>query len=698
MPNALTIFATDQVTRRVGLGLLLAIALLYLFTLDNGLRPDELTGGDLITHQYAQVEARPSNAPGYPLYTIGGWIWFRLGRGLLGHWLNPIQLLSLYSALWGLAALALLYLILLGIFQQRRFHQQGLAMPRQPLRPAQRPFDLRALAGSWLPAALLTAFHGITFFFWYYSVTTEQYTSAVFQTLLLIWLAFNWDEEPSDTLLLAMALVSGTMLANMVTTLFILPPLLGFIVLRRGPDGPFFLTYLKRPKLILQVTGLTGLPLLSYAYIYIRGAQHPEWRGLGNWPTAWAWFVDFLTIQQGRDELVPGLRWQTFFTDEFPWLMGWELTWPVFFGGLFGLVWLGPRRAILLGATLAIYMIFCWSYRFGNWFQVIIPAYPIFTIGFGAGLAWLMDRYDASQSNTGPLGQDPIHETSAPRLVRQPVGLLASMFLAGLLAFRLLSNLPRANQHDRPGDTGLDPGWAILADRPSVPAVVSASFEERLALDYLTRVWGLAPGLIPTGAGDFIPPPQIIEPVPGLYLTRQGAAAAPGSIRFEEVYPQAAGEHLIELPSIPPTRLPPAAAAFDLAFADSLRLIGWEQIEPNSALPASISVANWRLALYWRADAPLPLDYTISVRPLIMGQTIFDGEALLIQDHQPVWGLYPTSRWTPGAIVRDVYALDLPSNIQPDAVQVVVYYSAAGGFENVGEVVVNIRSAGSSQQ
>jgi hypothetical protein len=55
-----------------GIVLVLAFAALYLFTLDNGLRPGELEGGDLITHQYAQVQGRPSNAPGYPLYTMGG--------------------------------------------------------------------------------------------------------------------------------------------------------------------------------------------------------------------------------------------------------------------------------------------------------------------------------------------------------------------------------------------------------------------------------------------------------------------------------------------------------------------------------------------------------------------------------------------------------------------------------------------------
>ncbi len=94
-----------------GAALLVLAAVLYLLTLDNGFAPGELVGGDLITHQYAQVEARPSNAPGYPLYTMGGWAWFHTLRGLsaaLGSPLpNPIPILSSYSTAWALLALGL---------------------------------------------------------------------------------------------------------------------------------------------------------------------------------------------------------------------------------------------------------------------------------------------------------------------------------------------------------------------------------------------------------------------------------------------------------------------------------------------------------------------------------------------------------------------------------------------------------------
>ena len=81
---------------------LVVLRRLYLFTLDDGLRPGELEGGDLITHQYAQVQGRPSNAPGYPLYTMGGWLWFRLGRLILGRSAqpdpDPVQLLDAVGA------------------------------------------------------------------------------------------------------------------------------------------------------------------------------------------------------------------------------------------------------------------------------------------------------------------------------------------------------------------------------------------------------------------------------------------------------------------------------------------------------------------------------------------------------------------------------------------------------------------------
>ena len=158
--------------KAAGVAVLVGVGVLYLLTLDNGLRPGELAGGDLITHQYAQAQARFANAPGYPLYTLLGWVWFTVGRALLGWAFNPTAILSLYSTWWAMAALAVLYALVLKVSR-----------------------------GNWLLSAWAVAFYAVTPLFWYYAVSSEQYASAVFQTLLLVWLAFRWEEDRRDRLL-----------------------------------------------------------------------------------------------------------------------------------------------------------------------------------------------------------------------------------------------------------------------------------------------------------------------------------------------------------------------------------------------------------------------------------------------------------------------------------------------------------------
>jgi hypothetical protein len=627
--------------RRAGWTAIVLAALLYGLTLDSGLRPDELQGGDLITHQYAQVQARPGNAPGYPLYTMGGWLWFRLTGPLFGWALNPVQRLSSYSALWAVLALAVLYRLI-----------------------------LLATRGNWPLAALSTLFYAVTYFFWYYSVTTEQYTSVIFQTLLMGWLAFRWDEqaaagqpEKADASLLWLALAAGSCLANLATALFILPPLIGFI-LNRQPE------ILRRPGMLARLAGLGLLPAASYAYIYLRGAAHPEWWGQGQWPSAWAWFADFMTTHQGRDELAPGLTLSRFFTGEYPALVWGELTWVVLVGGLAGLWALGRRRAGLIGGTLAIYFIFCWIDRFGNWYQVIMPAYPLLVLGLAAGSNALWNR--------------------RPQL---PYLMLAGLVI--LVGYRFALSLPRANQSWRPEDTALEPGWAILSDRPQPDSVVVADYPEWLALGYLCQVWGASPPIYaqPVCQPE---PRQPARPVTGLYLTRRAALADPGCLAERHHY--AAGANLIQLEIAPNQELPASARPAARDFGLPLTLAGFEVRRAADPQPAGAgSQPGWQLSLYWRANATMPVNYTISVRPLQHGAAILDaGGQPILQDQQPVWNTYPTSRWTPGEIVRDDYGLLLPAQAAPDGIRVLVYQVVPDGvqgqhFVNLGEAVVTFQ-------
>ena len=435
-------------------------AALYLFTLDDGLRPGELEGGDLITHQYAQVQGRPSNAPGYPLYTMGGWLWFHLGRLILGRDHNPLPILSSYSTLWALVALWLMYRLILEV-------TRGQGQPHNADSCAERMSENES--GCWPIAAAVTAFYGLTYFFWYYAVTTEQYTSAVAWTLAVVLLAFRWERERRDGYLLALAFLMGVALAHMVTLLFIAPPLLWF-VLRTEPK------LVRRPRLMAGVIALALLPLLSYIYVYVRGAQHPEWRGAGDWASTGQWFLSFLSTRQGRGELTWSLK--PFLTPEFPALIWRELTWPGLIAGILGIAAIGRRRAIMLYATLAIYLAFCWIDRLGNWFQVIMPAYALLAVGLGAGAGWLWRR----------IGE----RDASGRGVRVVRGAII-LGLAILVIYRGAVSYPRADSSHRAEDTGLQPGWAILADDPPQGVAVLGTLGETLALNYLTEIWGVRP-------------------------------------------------------------------------------------------------------------------------------------------------------------------------------------------------------------
>jgi len=623
--------------RRAGwLVVLLLCGALYLVTLDTGLRPDALLGGDLITHQYAQVQARPGNAPGYPLYTMGGWVWFRLTGLLPGDLANPIQRLASYSTLWALLALVVLY-------------QLGL----------------RAARGRWPVAALVTLFYAVTYFFWYYSVTTEQYTSAVFQTVLIVWLALRWDEQVAMTspdaerTLAWLAFVCGTCLANMLTVLFIVPPVIWF-VLGRQP------ALLRRRRLLLKLAGLALMPLLAYAFVFWRGATHPEWRGQGDWPSSLAWFLDFLTTHQGRDELAPGLTLSKFFTAEFPALIVGELTAVGLAGGLIGLRWLGRRRAILLGGTLAIYFVFCWAYRFGNWYQVIMPAYALLMVGLAAGADRAWDALAA------------IGRRAAPWIV--VVALLA------LTGYRFAVSLPRADQSWRPEDTGLDPGWAVLADDPAAGAVVVADHAEWVALTYLMDVWGASPSIVAR---------PLCQPLPAAvtYITRRAVAADPACLGEGHRY--ASGAELVRVQDEPERQPPSTATPTRVRLGDAMQLVGYASVRVAAPLRGATGQpapgVRWRLSLYWQTTRPLEADYTVSVRPLRGGQPIEDaGGQALIQDHQPAWNAYPTSRWQPGEVVRDDYVFDLGGGETPDGAHLVVYRVVADDqgrpvFETLGE-------------
>ena len=458
-----------------------------------------------------------------------------------------------------------------------------------------------------------------------------------------------------------MAFMCATMLANMITTLFILPPL-------------FYLIFSKRPriltdiKLVMQAIIFGLFPTISYAYIYIRGLQHPEWRGEGEWTNVTEWFFQFITIQQGQDELTLGLTLENIITHEFPSIMAHELTLPVLLGGIIGLGMFGRRKAIFFYGTLFIYMAFVVAYRFGNWFQVILPMYPLIVLGFGKSITYY--KHFTCDSWLMSTRQERFLKTFLVLTMKT-----LSLLLIMLVSYRFIISLPQANQHYLPQDTALEPGWAIITDISKAgmgneTITISPEFQEWLALQYLLEIWDVDILL------------ELHEPnTPAEFITRQAIIAQTHQINLESIHPQAIGREVIHLKherNIIASELAILSGNM-LNFGGMIYLIDYEVYDGGELITMS-----------WLAPNLILTDYTMSVRLWQHGQPIEAWSGLLIQDHRPVWNMYPTNYWHANEIVKDSYTFTLPPHAQPDQIQIVIYHVTEDGFENLDAHFLNI--------
>ncbi|MCX6046103.1 MAG: DUF2723 domain-containing protein [Chloroflexi bacterium] len=626
-------------------------------------------GGDLITHQYAQVQARPSNAPGYPLYTMGGWLWFHSLRTLiqkLGLYVgapalpNPIPLLSSYSMLWALVALWLFYRILCHI-------------TRSPQRPA----------GHWPLAWLLAAFYAVTYFFWYYATTTEQYTSAIAQTLGIVYVYLLWSEQNtaegrrSTELLVAphhnphsafrrlllLAFLCGLSLAHMLTVALIVPPVI-LLVLWQAP------ALLRSPRAVISNISAALAPLLSYSYVYVRGALHPEWWGNGQWHTAREWFWAFLSTAQGREELNRGFTpGRAFWGGGFPELIWHELSLPLLILGLIGIARLERKLAFLLYSTLTLYGLFCWAYRYGNWFQVILPAYPLILLGVAA----LANQWHMRQAKNS-------------RWVRNFPLLL--ILLA--IIWRANASWPAANSHHRADDTALDHAAALITQPLPTGAALFAAVDDALALQYLIDIWQIRPDLQVISSDKAAGWLAQNRPV---FATWQAAATLRAELPATwAISMQSAGPDWIVLQSGGLGREQPPAFVIDRAIMPGIVLHGYTIAPSPSAMPVLTKAgATLDVTLFWQIQLDdWPEGLSISIRPTLHGALIPAPTGGVIQQDtaRPAHGLLALDHWPAGHSVADAYQLPLPAPLPEgaDGVAVILYRHKDNGFENVAEL------------
>ncbi len=106
-------------------------------------------------------------------------------------------------------------------------------------------------------------------------------------------------------------------------------------------------------------------------------------------------------------------------------------------------------------------------------------------------------------------------------------------------------------------------------------------------------------------------------------------------------------------------------------FGDPLALVGWSLPLPSEIRPGD----SFTLTVVWQARHDMDVDYTAFAH-LVDGE----GRGWAGDDHAPYQGLYPTSAWGAGEMVRDRFTLTVPPDAPPGLYDVQVgWYDPVSG-------------------
>jgi mannosyltransferase len=112
-----------------------------------------------------------------------------------------------------------------------------------------------------------------------------------------------------------------------------------------------------------------------------------------------------------------------------------------------------------------------------------------------------------------------------------------------------------------------------------------------------------------------------------------------------------------------------AMASQPVTFAEGIRLLGFRLAgeEPGTHGPMLSPGDALRLSLYWQADGPSDIPYTVFTH--LFGP---DGQLYGQWDNPPVRGTYPTTDWSPGESVVDQYEIPVSPDAPPGEYRLLV--------------------------
>ncbi|MCP3961168.1 MAG: hypothetical protein GY719_25255, partial [bacterium] len=146
--------------------------------------------------------------------------------------------------------------------------------------------------------------------------------------------------------------------------------------------------------------------------------------------------------------------------------------------------------------------------------------------------------------------------------------------------------------------------------------------------------------------------------------------------RLGRLYLSSAAPEIVEIGTEPPLAPADVSPGPELDMGDGMWL--------RSAHLSPGEGGDWVLTLYWQVEDVPSLDYSVAVHLLAWDPPRGADDVLLQADQvHPVYGWYPTSRWSVGEVVREHYLIRVPDGAAPQAVRIALYHTdASGNFVN----------------
>lgn len=293
-----------------------------------------------------------AHAPGYPLYTLLGWLFSHaVAVGDVGYRLN------LFSALLGAGTVFLVYHV------------------------------ARQLCGQVLPSAAAALMLAFSYYFWADSLVAEVYTLDTLLLAGLLFLLLRWRDHRDARLLFGASFLLGLGLANRTTTALFIPAVAAYLLLSSRPTGA--------ARWLVVPAGL-ALGLLPYIYLPLAYAAGPDYvwsdfygeasRDLTSVGGLW-WLVSggahyTLAGHFGLSEWLPALG------DYGRWLTSGFLGVGVVLGlvGIWHQARTAPRELILLAGIFVPQLLFYTSYAAIDREFMFLPTYLVWALWVAVGI------------------------------------------------------------------------------------------------------------------------------------------------------------------------------------------------------------------------------------------------------------------------------------------------------------------------